>query len=107
MYQAHIIATDNGRYELTALITKNGFYSPSLCEKPHEENGHEVDNIISDVPDYILYSILPALKNNIAEDNTPLTDLQSSILDKFGDDYDEELIEMIEQAQEIGFFKEK
>lgn len=115
MYETYSLSTDDSRYELSALVTENGYELPYLLEKPVSEiesdggMGNELENdlIISESGTFLLHTLYPKIKECISNKSYSSFDdwwtyNEGSVLEHF---YLDQLIKMFEKAIELGFFE--
>lgn len=114
MYKTLIIATDDGKFELYALLTNKGYEMPSLIEKPHATNYVDNYEMIADNPTFLKETLLPALKECLATQdyNAFLLKIGSLTAKEGEDNYNfvglkpwiADLVQIIEEGDNMGFF---
>lgn len=109
------ISNEDGRYNVSALLTNKGYEWPSLFESSHPDNNLTEDKSLADSPSFLINEFYPKAKECVLNDDySTFNDWWKSTYDKESDSNSfsplsdkaiAEIYEIIEEAEKTGFFK--
>lgn len=109
------ISTEDGRYNVSAILTNKGYEMPSLYESTHPDNNLKEDKPLIDLLSFLRDEFYPRAKECVLNDDySQFNDWWKLTYEREGDEKSfsplsdkaiAEIYEILEEAEKTGFFK--